>query len=157
MSNTTLEEVFLRLCAQNTDINAGGVGDHGTLTFEDLKTLNADEAVELFNALAWSGGQIPSPSFETAGSRVTALVGDSAVTLGDIVLDAKTLHMKDKKAGSEAKPLVAQPLEDGTQTLRILLPARGLPGAKLCVAVPDIHLGAHSTPLISVRSVLLGY
>ena len=48
LSNTTLEEVFLRLCVQNTELNQGGIGsDSDGLSLSDLPLFDAADAVEV--------------------------------------------------------------------------------------------------------------
>ena len=155
LSNTRLEEVFLRLCAENTDVNAGGTGDSGTLTFEDLGSLTASEAIDVFNELPWSSSQVKHyvedessrdyemvelavPQFSSDdGTRVMAHVDDGTVALGNIVVDERTKIARDKTVGTVGKPLIAQAVNDGKGTLSVILPATGLPAAKLCVQVPD--------------------
>jgi ABC-type multidrug transport system ATPase subunit len=154
LSNTRLEEVFLRLCAGNTEVNAGGTGDSGTLTFDDLSSLTATEAIDVFNELAWTSEQVKSvgaaggmsnaqmavPGFSTDdGNRVLAELADGEVALGHIVIDERTKIARDKTVGTMAKPLIAKAVNDGKGTLSVVLPATGLPAAKLCVEVPDLR------------------
>lgn len=155
LSNTRLEEVFLRLCADTTELNAGGTGDSGTMTFDDLSSLTATEAVDVFNELAWTSELIKSfgadstdlkgqmvqmnePSFSSDdGNRIVAELADGEVALGHIVIDERTKVARDKTVGTITKPLIANAVNDGKGTLSVTLPATGLPAAKLCVEVPD--------------------
>ena len=158
LSNTRLEEVFLRLCAGNTEVNAGGTGDSGTLTFDDLSSLTASEAVDVINELAWTaepvessldgGGrgalphevQMAVPGFSTDdGYRVLAGLAGGEIALGNVAIDERTKIARDKTIGTIAKPLIAKAIDDGRGTLSVVLPATGLPAAKLCVQVPDLR------------------
>lgn len=80
------------------------------------------------------------PVFETdeAGLEVRARLGGAdapPVRLGQIKLDDRQKVMKEKNAGTQAKPLAATVCLDGQGTLTIVLPGNGLPGVKLCVQV----------------------
>lgn len=158
LSNTRLEEVFLRLCANTTDLNAGGTGDTGTLTFDDLSALTATEALDVLSELAWTAEEVVSYGSGTAGAKmiemvqmnipkfssddgqlVTARLGDRAVDLGQIVIADNVKIARDKSIGTVNKPLIAKAMDDGKGTLSIVLPATGLPSSKLCVQVPDLR------------------
>jgi len=140
ISNTTLEEVFLRLCAQNEEVNAAG-----TTVAMDPSEMTAEEAVEFMNEFRWSEhANAPVFRAEEKNLRVAwkspgsdkSTAAEGEVSLG-VILTEKVSNSRVQQ-GTAAAP-VAATADAGTipPTATAVLPPMMTSGSQLYVAVPD--------------------
>jgi hypothetical protein len=152
ISNTTLEQVFLRLCGltNNSTLNAGGIEDEYAQQTDPKKFLAVD-VCDTLNAVRWAeeDADTRKPVFAADNDVVEVEWSDSQrAILGRVATaDADEAQLADKYLGTLRKPLEAVPVGDGRGSLSILLPVNGIPGSKMCVRIPDLRVVTVEVPL----------
>ena len=149
ISNTSLEQVFLRLCGltSNANINQGGVEDVYAQQTDPTK-FRALDVVDTCNAVRWAqSNSTPKPVFSAVDEVVEVALGQDSIVLGHVPADTDDAQLADKYLGTMRKPLEAVPVGDGRGSLSILLPVNGIPGSKMCVRIPDLRVVTVEVPL----------
>ena len=151
ISNTTLEQVFLRVCEQNQDLNQGAVEDDVYSAPTDPTQFSSLDIADVLNQSPWDKSPdagVPFPAFSAEGAIVEVSWSDATKAVLGTVKTQNPMGQYDLKyVGTPRCPLEAAPIGDGRGTLSITLPPTGLPGQKLSVRIPDLRVITIVVPL----------